>query len=93
MFAPGYEGENSTRSGHHTWFDFQGNVLDIRNSQVGNIVHELESFGVKTQVHDPLADPAAAWREYGIVLKQVSRQPMQSFWLSHTMPTKHRGGA
>jgi UDP-N-acetyl-D-galactosamine dehydrogenase len=49
---------------------FKENVVDIRNSQVRDIVYELKSFGLRTQVHDPLADPVAAWREYGIVLKQ-----------------------
>ncbi len=49
---------------------FKENVVDIRNSQVRDIVDEFESFGLGTQVHDPLADPVAAWREYGIVLKQ-----------------------
>jgi UDP-N-acetyl-D-glucosamine/UDP-N-acetyl-D-galactosamine dehydrogenase len=51
---------------------FKENVVDIRNSQVVDIVHELESFGVKVQVEDPLADPAAAAREYGIHLRNDS---------------------
>jgi UDP-N-acetyl-D-galactosamine dehydrogenase len=46
---------------------FKENVVDIRNSQVADIVHELRSFGVKVRVHDPLADPEAA-RAYGIEL-------------------------
>jgi UDP-N-acetyl-D-glucosamine/UDP-N-acetyl-D-galactosamine dehydrogenase len=48
---------------------FKENVVDIRNSQVADIVRELQSFGVKVQVQDPLADPAAAAREYGIELR------------------------
>ena len=51
---------------------FKENVVDIRNSQVVDIVRELQSFGVKVQVEDPLADPTAAAREYGINLQKDS---------------------
>src|SRR5262245_63805351 len=44
---------------------FKENVVDIRNSQVVDIIRELWSFGIPVQVHDPLADPADAAREYG----------------------------
>jgi UDP-N-acetyl-D-glucosamine/UDP-N-acetyl-D-galactosamine dehydrogenase len=48
---------------------FKENVVDIRNSQVFDIVRELQSFGVTVQVHDPLADNAAALKEYGVALQ------------------------
>jgi UDP-N-acetyl-D-galactosamine dehydrogenase len=48
---------------------FKENVVDIRNSQVVDIIREFQSFGVSVQVHDPLADPAAALKEYGIALQ------------------------
>jgi len=48
---------------------FKENVVDIRNSQVADIVREFQSFGIDVQVHDPLADPAAALAEYGITLQ------------------------
>jgi UDP-N-acetyl-D-glucosamine/UDP-N-acetyl-D-galactosamine dehydrogenase len=48
---------------------FKENVVDLRNSQVIDIIRELQSFGVDVQVHDPLADPAAALREYGVALR------------------------
>ena len=35
-------------------------------------IRELELFGVQVQVEDPLADPAAAAREYGIRLQKDS---------------------
>jgi len=47
---------------------FKENVVDIRNSQVFDIVRELQSFGVSVQVNDPLADSAAALKEYGLSL-------------------------
>jgi UDP-N-acetyl-D-galactosamine dehydrogenase len=49
---------------------FKENVVDIRNSQVVDIIRELQSFGVTVQAHDPLADPAAALQQYGIALKK-----------------------
>ncbi len=48
---------------------FKENVVDIRNSQVVDIIREFQSFGLTVQVHDPLADPAAALREYGLSLQ------------------------
>jgi UDP-N-acetyl-D-glucosamine/UDP-N-acetyl-D-galactosamine dehydrogenase len=47
---------------------FKEDVPDIRNSRVIDVVRELESFGVKTAAHDPLADPAECASEYGVVL-------------------------
>jgi UDP-N-acetyl-D-galactosamine dehydrogenase len=47
---------------------FKEDVPDIRNSKVVDIVRELESFGIKIQVHDPMALPEEARREYGIDL-------------------------
>jgi len=49
---------------------FKEDVVDIRNSQVVDIIREFQSFGVDVQVHDPFADPAAAAKEYGITLTQ-----------------------
>jgi UDP-N-acetyl-D-glucosamine/UDP-N-acetyl-D-galactosamine dehydrogenase len=47
---------------------FKENVPDIRNSKVVDIVRELKSFGIKVQVHDPLASSDEAADEYGIEL-------------------------
>jgi UDP-N-acetyl-D-galactosamine dehydrogenase len=49
---------------------FKENVVDIRNSQVVDIIREFQSFGLNVQVHDPFADPAAAVAKYGITLQQ-----------------------
>jgi UDP-N-acetyl-D-galactosamine dehydrogenase len=48
---------------------FKENVVDVRNSQVFDIIRELQSFGVSVQVDDPLADNAAALKEYGLTLQ------------------------
>jgi UDP-N-acetyl-D-galactosamine dehydrogenase len=49
---------------------FKENVVDVRNSQVFDIIREFQSFGVSVQVHDPLADGAAALKEYGLTLQK-----------------------
>ena len=36
---------------------FKENVPDTRNSKVIDVVHELQRFGMRVQVHDPLAAP------------------------------------
>jgi UDP-N-acetyl-D-galactosamine dehydrogenase len=51
---------------------FKEDVPDIRNSKVVDIVRELKSFGIKVQVHDPMALPEEAGREFGIDLLAVS---------------------
>jgi len=47
---------------------FKENVPDIRNSKVVDIIRELEGFGIAVQVHDPMASPDEALREYGVRL-------------------------
>lgn len=47
---------------------FKENCPDLRNSKVVDIINELEEYGINVQVHDQLADPAEALREYGISL-------------------------
>ena len=47
---------------------FKEDCPDIRNSRVVDVIRELQSFGATVFVHDPLADPAEAEREYGLRL-------------------------
>jgi UDP-N-acetyl-D-galactosamine dehydrogenase len=47
---------------------FKENCPDLRNSRVIDVVRELESFGARVTVHDPIADPAEARHEYGVDL-------------------------
>jgi UDP-N-acetyl-D-glucosamine/UDP-N-acetyl-D-galactosamine dehydrogenase len=47
---------------------FKEDVPDTRNSRVIDIIRELESFGLEVQVHDPLANPDDARREYGLTI-------------------------
>ena len=54
---------------------FKENVPDLRNSRVPDIVQELGEYGLSPLVHDPLAHPEEASREFGITLT-----PWEEFW-------------
>jgi UDP-N-acetyl-D-galactosamine dehydrogenase len=47
---------------------FKENCPDLRNSRVADVIEELKSFGVDLVVHDPVADPEQARKEYGLEL-------------------------
>ncbi len=47
---------------------FKENVPDVRNSRVPDIIKELKQFGLTPVVHDPLADRAETFHEYGVEL-------------------------
>ena len=51
---------------------FKENVEDIRNTKVIDVISELESFNVKVDVVDPMAQPEEVFREYGI---ELCKQP------------------
>jgi UDP-N-acetyl-D-galactosamine dehydrogenase len=52
---------------------FKENVPDLRNSRVIDIVRELQHFGVRTQMHDPMALPEEAAHEYAMRLTDLAR--------------------
>ena len=54
---------------------FKENCPDLRNSRVIDVIEELTSFGACVHVHDPVADPAEALREYGIALRSWDELP------------------
>jgi UDP-N-acetyl-D-galactosamine dehydrogenase len=47
---------------------FKEDCPDLRNSRVIDVVRELESYGATVHVHDPVAQPEEAVREYGVRL-------------------------
>ncbi len=47
---------------------FKENCPDLRNTRVIDLVAELRDFGAQVDVHDPLANPREAMREYGLEL-------------------------
>ena len=66
---------------------FKEDCGDVRNSKVVDIVRELERFGAKPVVVDPVADAAACTHEYGIVpttLDQVQAAEAVILAVAHT---------
>ncbi len=47
---------------------FKEDCPDLRNSRVIDVIRELESYGAKVVVHDPVADEVEARHEYGVDL-------------------------
>jgi UDP-N-acetyl-D-galactosamine dehydrogenase len=45
---------------------FKENCPDIRNTKVIDILTELETYGVRADVHDPWVNPEEAQRTYGV---------------------------
>jgi UDP-N-acetyl-D-galactosamine dehydrogenase len=54
---------------------FKENCPDLRNSRVIDVVRELESYGARVHVHDPIADLDEARHEYGVALKTWEELP------------------
>src|SRR5512139_1931844 len=54
---------------------FKENCPDLRNSKVVDVIRELQSFGCRVSVHDPLADPREAMHEYGVTLRAWDELP------------------
>ncbi|MGA7120839.1 MAG: UDP binding domain-containing protein, partial [Polyangiaceae bacterium] len=50
---------------------FKEDCNDIRNSKVPDILRELRQFGIEALVHDPIANPHEAMREYGTKLVAI----------------------
>lgn len=48
---------------------FKENIPDLRNTRVIDIVRELEDYGIKVVVHDPLASAQEAFEYYGVKLQ------------------------
>jgi UDP-N-acetyl-D-galactosamine dehydrogenase len=52
---------------------FKENVPDLRNTRVVDIIEELNDYGVRVLVTDPLADAEEAGRYYGIDLQDLAQ--------------------
>ncbi len=57
---------------------FKENCPDIRNTKVVDVIRELQSYGVKVHVHDPVATDEEARHEYGIPLTSWDNLPRSS---------------
>ncbi len=54
---------------------FKENCPDLRNSKVADVIRELEEFGCRVSVHDPLAKPDEAQHEYSVQLSAWNDLP------------------
>jgi UDP-N-acetyl-D-glucosamine/UDP-N-acetyl-D-galactosamine dehydrogenase len=54
---------------------FKEDVPDIRNSKVIDVIRELNSFGCKVYIHDPIADSEESHHEYGVHLTKWEDLP------------------
>ena len=68
-------------------FTFKENVSDTRNTRVIDIVRELDEFGVRCAVYDPLADPHEVAEEYGVQL--VGRFDQHAPYNGIIVPVRH----
>ena len=55
---------------------FKENCPDIRNSRVVDVIRELESFGIRVDVFDPLADEGEVRHEYG---RELVKNPTKKY--------------
>ena len=56
---------------------FKENCPDVRNTKVVDVVRELQQYGTKITIYDPLANPVEVEDEYG--LKTTKELPKQRF--------------
>ena len=54
---------------------FKEDCPDLRNSKVIDVIRELQSYGARVHVHDPLAASAEAEHEYGVALTPWNKLP------------------
>ena len=55
---------------------FKENCPDLRNSRVIDVIRELESYGARVNVHDPVVDVAQARHEYDVELLSWEALPV-----------------
>ena len=54
---------------------FKEDCPDLRNSRVIDVIRELEAYGARVLVHDPVADNLEAQHEYGVALTPWEELP------------------
>jgi UDP-N-acetyl-D-galactosamine dehydrogenase len=84
---------------------FKEDCPDLRNSKVIDVIRELQSFGLKVHVHDPIADSEECRHEYGIgltawedlpraaaIVAAVAHQPYKEMGLPKLLAKLQPGG-
>jgi len=57
---------------------FKEDCPDLRNSRVIDVIRELQSYGARVIVHEPVADASEAWHEYGVELTEWNDLPQSA---------------
>jgi UDP-N-acetyl-D-galactosamine dehydrogenase len=70
-------------------FTFKENVPDIRNTRVIDIVRELQDYGVKVQVFDPVSDRQEIVKEYNISVSASEDQLQPAHALILAVPHQY----
>lgn len=65
---------------------FKENCPDIRNTQVVNIIEELQDYGATVDVYDPWVDPDEAMREYAV---SPITDPLENSYDAIVLAVKH----
>ncbi|MFO1300334.1 MAG: nucleotide sugar dehydrogenase [Burkholderiaceae bacterium] len=69
---------------------FKEDVPDLRNSKVIDVVRELESYGAKVYIHDPVAEADEARHEYGVSLTSWDELPRATAIVAAVSHAKYR---
>jgi len=67
---------------------FKEDCADLRNSKVFDIIRELREYRGNVSVHDPIASPQEAVREYGITLAAWDNLPRNADAVIIAVPHK-----
>jgi len=69
---------------------FKENCPDLRNSRVIDVIHELQSYGARVLVHEPVADADEAMHEYGVELTAWDDLPQAAAIVAAVSHTEFR---
>jgi UDP-N-acetyl-D-glucosamine/UDP-N-acetyl-D-galactosamine dehydrogenase len=69
---------------------FKENCSDLRNSKVIDVIRELQSYGARVHVHDPLAEPSEAEHEYGVTLTPWAQLPRANTIIAAVAHTEYK---
>ena len=69
---------------------FKENCPDLRNSRVIDVIRELQSYGTRVFVHEPVADADEAMHEYGVELSAWDDLPRAAAIVAAVAHTEFR---
>jgi len=70
-------------------FTFKENVPDIRNTRAIDIVKELQDYGIRVQIFDPLADANEIMAEYAVEMVLDDRQLLPAKAVLFVVPHRY----